>query len=262
MKIGILIDHISSLYCWQWINHSDHEYIIYRDQIHQHSADIGLWHHYQIMKQWIDYLISQQVDHIICPPVIEWYFWSTYPQISTIFRDYITHTLQYSIVGKIWFIGNQTQCQSINLLWSDINIQHIPTAHQTHNRHYHSDLPIWTSITPHLHHWLADHNPKHYICNHIIKQCIRPLKDAAVDTIVWLDWSYYACDVAISHQCNHIRWHKSNILRTIWDMYDFTPSTYAVSIHHNGNITSIQQNKKIRRMLTRWTNNDVHEITR
>jgi len=261
MKIWLVIDQLSSLYARQRMGQHDHEYIIYRDQLNQHSSQTTTTHHHQIMKQGIDYLIAQWVDHIICPPTIELHYHQQYPQILPIFQQYLAYTLRYSIVGKIGFVGSTIQCQDINLHLWDIKSQHQPAAKQVSNRHYNSTLPIWTSIDTQLTHWLQDYKPDHFIANHIIKWLLRPLKDASVDTIIWLDWAYYACDVSFTHHCRSIKRHRSETLNTIWQQQSVSSSEYSVNIHHTGTIRDLENNKKIQRLLAKWQNYSI-QITK
>ena len=261
MKIGVLIDQLSSLYHWQWMSHSNHEYIIYRDQNHQNSSQTNLPHHHTIMRQWLDYLIAQWVDHIICPPIIELYFHTQYPQILPIFHQYLVHILQYSIVGKIWFVGNTVQCESINLHRGEIKTTHIPIFKQLSNRYFNAKFPIWTSIDIHLPHRISDHKPDHPVCNQLIKSILRPLKNAAVDSIVWLDWAYYACDVSWSHHCHSIKRHPSDTVKTIFDSLDLSSSeTYNVTICYTGTLRDLQQNKRLWWLLAKGQNHQIQQL--
>jgi hypothetical protein len=273
MKIWLLIDTYSSLYCWQWMGHHDHEYIIYRDQLNQHSSQTTLAHHHTVMKQWLDYLLTQGVDHIVCPPVIELHYQSQYPQILPVFQQYIEHNLSHSIVGKIWFVGSTIQCQSINLhRWDSLASWNLDTpwglkngaktVNQSNNRHFNANFPIRTSPDHHLTHRLTDHKPDHYTCNTLIKQLLRPLKDASVDTVIWLDWSYYACDVSRSHHCRKIKRHRSDIFQQIQNSLNLpaSPTWYSVAIHHTGTLRDLQQNKKLRWMLARGQNHEITQI--
>ncbi len=274
MRIWLLIDTYSSLYCWQRMGQYDHEYIIYRDQLNQNSSQTTLAHHHSIMKAWLDYLVDQWVDYVICPPVIELHYENQYPQILPIFTQYLKHTLQHSIVGKIWFIGTPGQCESINLHWWDITSNYSPWEgghgatdgillnKQLNNRHFNPNFPIWTSIDQHLTHRLGDHRPDHYICNSLIKQLLRPLKDAAVDTIIWLDWSYYACDVSRTHHCRSIKRHRSEIVQQFFSppMKEGSGEVYSVSVHHTGTLRELEQNKKLRWLLARGQNTKVQQV--
>lgn len=286
MKIGVLIDNITSLYCWQWMGHTDHEYIVYRDQLHQYSQDTTLAHYHSIMKQWLEYLVQQWVDHIICPPTIEIHFSPQYTQILPIFQSYVTHALQHSIVGKIWFVGSNTQCESINLHWWDITTivgapwlqcplrverTSVPlegsypkdwgfAPRQLSNRHFNPNFPIRTSIDTQLTHRLLDHKPDHPTSHQHIKQLLRPLKDAAVDTVIWLNRSYYACDVSRTHHTRSIKRHRTGVLQSLTErlLQPFLASwTYRVSIHHTGTLRDLQANKKIRRLLARGKTVDI-----
>jgi len=254
MKIWIIIDQWSSLYSWLRMGHTDHKYVIYRDQLHQYSSHTTLTHYCQVMKQGIDYLITQWVDHILCPPMIEAYYHKSHPQILPLFQKYCLQALQYSIVGKIWFMGSLNQCEMINMLRWDVSQTHTPTPRQVSNRHYHTDLPFWTSPDLHLTHRLLDHKPDHPIINHQIKSLLKPLKDAAVDTMIWLDRAYRACDVSITHHSRQITRYRRDILQTIWDQLVNVKSseeTYSVQIHHTGTINLLKSNKKLWRILWR-----------
>ena len=239
----------------------DHDYIIYRDQLHQYSNQTTLTHHHTIMKQGLDYLVAQWVDHIICPPTTELHYQQDYPQIMPIFQQYISHTLQYSIVGKIGYLGSRIQCEAINLHWWTIASAHQPTSRQTTNHHYNIQLPIRINHDHHLMQRLIDHNPKHYQCNTIIKQLLKPLKDAAVDTVIWLDWAYYACDVSRAHHCRKIKRHRSDILKAIFDNFQVKSNNqYSISIHHTGTLHDLIHNKKIRRLLARGKQINIQQM--
>jgi hypothetical protein len=274
MKIGVLIDQLSSWYCWQRMGHHDHDYIIYRDQLNQNSSQTTLAHHHNIMKAWLDYLVDQWVKYIICPPMVELHFQWQYPQIAPIFTQYLTHALQHSIVGKIWFIGTPVQCQSINLHWWDIISNYSPWERengategvllnkQLNNRHFNPNFPLRTSTDIHLPHRLVDHKPDHYICNSLTKKLLRPLKDAAVDTVIWLDWSYYACDVSRAHHCRSIKRHHSNVIQQFFSplVKEGSGEVYSISIYHTGTLRDLQQNKKLRWMLARGQNHEITQI--
>lgn len=266
MKIWLIIDQLSSLYARQWLGNDEHEYLIYRDQLHQYSSHTTISNHHQIMKKGINYLIDQWVDHIICPPTIELHYQQQYPKILPIFQQYIAHTTQHSIVGKIGFIWSATQCQDINLHRWDITSQHQATSKQVSNRHYNNNLPIWTSIDLHLTHRLLDHKPDHFIINHTIKWLIRPLKNAAVDTIIWLDRAYYACDVSLTHHCRGISRHRSDILKQIfsssWSLLKplGVSWSYSITIHHTGTLHDLEQNKKLQWLLAKGQNYKIHQI--
>ncbi len=263
MRIWLLIDTYSSLYCWQWMGHHNHEYIIYRDQLHQNSSQTTLSHHHTMMKQWLEYLVAQWVDHIICPPVIELHYSTQYPQITPIFQNYLTHVLQHSTVGKIWFTGNYIQCESINIHWWEIKSSYTVIPKQINNHHFNPNFPIWSNNDIHLPHRLNNHKPDHPTCNQLIKSILRPLKDASVDTVIWLDWAYYACDVSRTHHCRHIKRHRSDTLKSIFENL-ISPEyswTYSVAIHNTGTLRDLQQNKKLWWMFTRGQNSEIKQVS-
>lgn len=263
MKIWIIIDQSTSLYSWQRMGHGDHEYMIYRDQLHQYSSQTTQAHYCMFMKQGIDYLIAQWVDHILCPPMIEAYYHKLYPQIVPVFQQYCNHILKFSLVGKIWHIGSLTQCEMINMLWWDISQSHVLTPRQVSNRHFNDDLPIRTSSDKHLPHRLSDHKPDHRIINHQIKALLKPLKDAAVDTIIWLDRAYRACDVSITHHSRQLKRHRQDVLHTIWNQLISIPSpswNYSVQIHYTGRLQDLTTNKKLWWTLWRGKTIEIQQI--
>ena len=216
MRVGIVIQHLSEITILDhlWV----HDFVIVRDQIHQHAWETTIENYHDILKSWIDTL--KDCDIVIAPPISE-LMHGTYP----LFRDYLKTIQNHSIVGKLWFIGDHVWCQYINS-YRPTHTHPTFSDHQLSNRHFHAQRPIRSSDTHHRHHRLDDYSPRSWMINNLVKYSLHGLKDAGVDTLVPLDRSYLLLATTITHHRGKMRFHKLAI--DIWQPSSLSTITFRI----------------------------------
>ena len=115
-------------------------------------------------------------------------------------------------------------------------------------------------------HFLVSLGRKNWMMHNVVKNDLNFFTDAGVDTLIPLNYGYFAYDVTISKffrtkKCNRHRIEKiAAIFATLTKEYE--KDTYSVTISHTGTLAHLQAEKKWMWMLQKGKNVviDIHQI--
>lgn len=261
MKIWILTSSPDSLYLFRFLNEYDFSYHIWYDQEWWHRWDKSSDFVQKRIERGLDYLIEQWVTKCILPPRRELAFLSNnkYKEfILPLFYTYITQqVLLWSRLGKIGLIGD----------WSDITDQRdIKTLFETYNpteiqlatKNFSQPFQFWSKDVSMRKHFLVSLGRKDRMMHNVVKSDLRYFTDAWIDTLIPLNYWYFAYDVSISKffrtkKCN---WHWLKKIASVFDALTkgYEKSTYSVTISHTWTLEQLQNEKKWMRLLQKGKN--------
>jgi hypothetical protein len=207
----------------------------------------------------MEYMSTQWATHFILPPTLELSLFhnnSTF-NILPLFNNYLIYCLNYSLVGKIWFIWWYSDISQIESLFETMNKKYILTENQNNTKKF--KLSKRTKDTSMRWYFARLFSPRHMMINKVIKTDLRYLKDANVDTIVPLDYSYFNYQKTINsffNQKKH-KFHKRDVLQKIFTniIHDqkqplITYNSTLITIYYTWSLHQISENKKWERLLS------------
>ena len=258
MKIGIIIDNIYGLSIMNMLSKYDHEYHIYIDNKRSFwwdkNREIGIkW-----VSEWIKYLESKWVYKIILPPTYEMAFLldDRYKHISqniaNIYISYLHNLVaKYSIVGKLWFLGDSADMEYLDLYISQILSDFKPSANQLGNKNFMKPFWIYRKLVP-LWKYLSNHlSANNVLLNNIIKTDLKKIKSYNIDTLVPLNYAYMIHNKSIKHYIGKIRFHDMTRIEEIWKWLGYDKSEYSVNIYMTDNNKLLISEKKRKWLLCR-----------
>jgi hypothetical protein len=155
-------------------------------------------------------------------------------------------------VGKVGFAGdwldlnvgqNLLQKLASDIVLSDnqraIKKFHVPFAWRGKN------VRLWRILLENLS-WSSP------LVNTLIKNDLKYFKNAAVDTLIPMNYSYFWAEKTISHliNTNKIRFYKIDVLEAIFSQLISSQTTpYSVSVFYTGHGEFLTKNKRLLRLL-------------
>lgn len=260
MKIWVIIDDIYWLYIMKRLSTQNHEYHIYIDNHNSFYGDKKRDHNIQNIITWIQYLQNIWVQKIILPPAYELAFLqddrykSQFENlICNIYTSYLqNYVSKYSTVGKLWFVWDLADMEFLDIYISEIFSDFKASVHQSQNKYFKYPFLIYKKITPLRKYNLQHISPDNHIINHIVKTDIRKLKSYNIDTIIPLNYSYFALWKFFDRNVKKIKFHnlfsKTDIIKNIWSQ----ESEYSCDIYFTGDDTLFLSQKKREYILSRW----------
>lgn len=253
MKIWILTSSPDNLYLFHFLHEYNFSYHIWYDQEWWHRGDKTPEFVQKRIEWGLDHLIAQWVDKCILPPSRELVFLSTEKYknyVFPLFSDYISQqVLPWSRIGKIGLVGDWSDLQ-----WANQDALKKLCANYTLNdkqqniKWFHQPLAYWSKQTPLRKHFLVSLGRKDRMMHNVVKHDLRYFTDAWVDTLIPLNYGYFAYDVTIAKfflkkKC---RWHGIKKLATVFAslVKEYKQTDYAVSISHTGTLAQLQAEKK------------------
>ena len=258
MKIGIIIDNIYGLHIMKYLSKFDHQYHIYIDNKCWYYGDNKRNDNIDNIKTWINYLSTLWVDKIILPPIYELAFLldphyqnfaqnanSSY-EIANIYTDYISYCAKYSVVGKLGFIWDLSDFEFLDIYISQILSDFNPSANQSNNKYFMKPFLIYKKETNLRKYLLQNLSPNSHIINHTVKTDLRKISSYNIDTILPLNYAYFANTKSIKHHINKIKFHDIN-----FDFLDQKNDIYSISIYISGRSEILLSQKKRKWLLCR-----------
>jgi hypothetical protein len=265
MKIGIISSGADTLALFQFLTRYDNEYLIYWDQTNFPYWEKSLNHSLDCIEKAGELLTKKWAEIIIVDPVYElalkysdnklWF------KILPLFEKYLhEYAFKHSLVGKIWVLSD---------FWSSSNVQELlekeeknyePTDEQrsikkfSYPFHYRvKSASSWTSNINDL--WV--HNP--YLIR-TMKNDLRYLKDAYVDTILPMHYSYFRMQRAIKSFFNFhkIRFHDFSVVEDCFNkLVGKSGWKYWVNVRTNQPSEFLTRNKQLIWLMQRWKSVEV-----
>lgn len=202
MRVWIVSSGIEMIPLFKFLNNFDNDYILYIDQnwfpFWEKDTDTAIW----LVKKWIEQLESRWVDAIILPPVYELLF-SEDSKILPVFKNYLLEQcLKYSLVWKIWFLWDLVDLEMIDNFFKKILSGYKLTDNQLNTKIFNKKFPIWKKHVPMRKYYLLQFWNRDRMVRKTIKNDLRYFKDAWVDTIIPLNYWYFAFDKIIRSKLN------------------------------------------------------------
>lgn len=213
MRVWIVSSGIEMIPLFKFLNKFDNDYILYIDQnwfpFWEKDTDTAIW----LVKKWIEQLESRWVDAIILPPVYELLFPED-SKILPVFKNYLVEQcLRYSLVWKIWFLWDLVDLELIDDLFKSIISSYKLTDNQVNTKIFNKKFPIWKKHVPMRKYYLLQFWNRDRMVRKTIKNDLRYFKDAWVDTIIPLNYWFFAFDKIIRSKLNfkknRFHWIKS-----------------------------------------------------
>jgi hypothetical protein len=213
----------------------------------------------------MEYMSTQWATHFIISPSIELSLLkntkeaaSRKPQATIIplFKNYLIHCLNHSLVGKIWFVGWYSDISQIESIFETMSKEYILTENQKDTKKF--KLSKRTKDTSMRWYFTRLFSSRDMMINKIIKTDLRYFKDANVDTIIPLDYSYFNHQktiISFFNQKKH-KFHKRDILGNIFENIIEENKKLIVSnpepiiIYYTGSLHLISENKKWERLIS------------
>ncbi|MBS8122379.1 hypothetical protein [Candidatus Vampirococcus lugosii] len=247
MKIGLLASYFDDLYIMTYLNKFNIEYDIYLDWLNGPYPDKGFGFSLENINRGINYLINKGVQKVIIPPIYELYL-SGDNRILPIFSNYLNFCLQKSLVGKLGFIGDISDGEKINELFYKFSSNYKLGSNQKNIKKFNFPFNIWFKQVNLWKYFLYNLGFKQDLVNKTVKTDIRYFKDANVDTVIPLNYGYFAFSKTIKNFLNtkKIRFHGNSVLEQI--IFEVLGNNgnkkYNINIHYNGNIQILINSKK------------------
>ena len=178
----------------------------------------------QTLEKRIDTLIQYGQElgctQFLLSPIVELYYIHILyknESIIPLFKNYINHCFQYSLIGKIWYIWGYMEEKNINTIHTVLSENYTLTDNQTNTKTFMQplakrtkDISMWTYFSRFT-------SSRNMIINKIIKFDLRYFKDAHVDTIIPLSYEYFNYQRTISSFFNpkKQKFHKREVMETL-----------------------------------------------
>jgi hypothetical protein len=214
----------------------------------------------------ISYMKSQWITHFICHPTIELALLENNKNrtdIIPLFTNYINYCLNHSLIGKIWFVWWYSDLNQIESIFENIKQHYKTTDNQKNIKKF--KLSKRTKDTSMRWYFPRLFSPRQMMVNKIITTDLRYFKDANIDTIIPLDYSYFNFQKTITSFFNQKKqkFHKRDILENIFKNIIqqnntlITNNIQLITVYYTWSLHLIQDNKKWKRLLSQWQQKNI-----
>ena len=271
MKIGILTSSNDMLHLFQFLNQTDHEYVVWYDDASAFWGDLSEKSVIDRVRVGMDFLLSKSVDVVVVSPLIELILDSWIVDVPSkiellpLFSNYVMkECLPFSLVGKIGLVWDYLDIKLGQEHLKKLTSTYALTDNQAGIKKFHSPL-VWRGKEVRL--WkplLEQLSRSSVLVNSLIKNDLKYFKDASVDTVIPMNYSYFAAQKTISHllSTKKIRFHSIEKLASTFDtLTAWKESAYTVSIFYTGHGEFLTRNKRLLWMLDKGKSGKL-EITK
>lgn len=252
MKIGIVTSWSDTLQLFEFLQKADHHYVIAYDQFirfGEQTYEVSL----ERIRYWVRYLQDQWCEHIILPPVYELWI-ENKEKILPLFQTYLQeYCFKYSLVGKLGLVWEFADLQQAQNLISQESKKYTLQPSQLATKTFHQSFVYWVKEVPLRKHFLQILGRRNVLVNTVIKTDMKVFKDAMVDAVIPLSYSFFAFQKTLCNFFNlkKIRFHKLEKLEEIFKNSDLTTTTYSIEIHYQGHTEFLKRDKRLMWMLQR-----------
>lgn len=209
----------------------------------------------------IDHLVGQWVTKCILPPSRELVFLSIEKYknyILPLFSTFLTQQiLPSSRVGKIGLLGDYADLEKQQAL-KDICARYTLSEKQQSTKWFQQPFAYWAKQVPMRKYFLVSLGRKDWMMHNVVKNDLNYFTDAWIDTLVPLNYGYFAYDVTIAKffrtkKCN---WHRLEKIAAVFaDLTkEYEKDTYSVTISYTGTLVHLKAEKKWMWMLQKGKN--------
>lgn len=266
MKIGIVTSWVDMLVLFRFLSKYNFQYEIVYDDLGWPWADKPLEFVLGQAEKAVAYLQEQWCEKIIVPPLVEVAFHHARKFseiILPVWNGYLLNEcLSASAVGKIWFAGEYADVKNKEL-FEQMVMNYKPNMKQQERvdqiavkkSWYSWKLSLWWNEIVMWKYYLTKLSFKSQIVHHAMKADWRYFKDAGVDTIVPVNYGFFAYETALGKFLNtkKQKFHRlASIQRQFEKLVDTNVSwTYAISLHYTGTSDHLTREKKWMQLLQR-----------
>ncbi len=238
-------------------------YCIIADTLHRPHEEQDFWQSVQHIQQLITYGETLWCTHFLLSPIYELYhkYINTYILqwiIVDLFVNYITYTYNHSLIWKIGYIWGYSNIQQIEKLHSILSKEYKPTSTQSSTKKFNHPLSKRTKTTPLRNQFIRILGKRNFLINTTIKYDLKYFKDANVDTIVPLHYSYFHFQKTITSFFNQKKqkFHKREVLVNIFkdtvspNITTVSPSI--ITVYYTWSLHLLTEHKKWEALLSQW----------
>ncbi len=195
MKIWIITSGNENLILMKILRYFDVEVIVWYDSLFWPYQDKTFDIILQRVQKWIDFLKTKKVDKIILHPIFELYFYNQNKFVDLIlplFQNYVLDfCFKYSLIGKIWIAGWFVDKKFWQKFLENLQQKYSLTENQQNIKKFHFPFAFWFKQVDLRNYFLNLHSPRQNMVNKFVKLDCRYFKDAKVDTLIPLEYSYF-----------------------------------------------------------------------
>ena len=251
MKLWIITSSPDNLYLFKFFHEHNFSYHIWYDQEWGHRWDKSPDFVQKRIESGIDYLIEQWVTKCILPPSRELVFlgiekYKNY--ILPLFSTFLTQQiLPGSRIGKIWLLWDYADLEQQQAL-KDMCATYTLSEKQQSIKWFQQPMQYWSKQVPMRKHFLVSLGRKDWMMHNVVKNDLNYFTDAWVDTLIPLNYWYFAYDVTISKffrtkKCNRHRIEKlASVFTELTKEYE--KDAHSVTISHTWTLAHLQAEKK------------------
>lgn len=252
MKIGILTSWNDMLALFSFLQRYDHEYHVWYDDNFLFWGDKSVDLVMERVAVGIEALVAKGIDTVVLPPMVELKARNEnlFPHVKVLplFENYVLENcFAYSLVGKIWFFGDRFDIQEGQKQLTILAKHYHLSENQRQISQFHFPFVYWGKEVRNWKYLLDTCSWSMPLVHHTIKQDLRFFKDAAVDTIIPCNYSYFLAQKALEKaRYTKMRFSPFSILEKIFvDLVGKGDSSYSVSIFCTGHGEFLKKEKKI-----------------
>ena len=241
-------------------------YCIIADTLHRPHEEQDFWQSIQHIQQLITYGETIWCTHFLLSPIYELYHknisaYTLQWTIIDLFTNYVAYTYNNSLIWKIGYIWGYSDIQQIETLHSILSKEYKPTSIQSSTKKFNHPLSKRTKTTPLRNQFVRILGKRNFLINTTIKYDLKYFKDANVDTIVPLQYSYFHFQKTITSFFNQKKqkFHKREVLVNIFTQLITddskqlkTQNLEITTIHYTWSPHLLTENKKWEALLSQW----------
>lgn len=182
----------------------------------------------------IKFLQQQNVSNIIIHPIFELLLIENKEKVKTdennISRDFFKnpfgivplfhfylymYCFKYSLVGKIGIVWTHLDIMLAQDFFKKKALLYQLTENQKNTKKFHSSFSYWCKSVSLRNYLLRTLVPRNYLLTHIVKHDCKYFKDANVDTLIPLQYSYFCFEKYLRHYIRKMRFHGSDAIKVL-----------------------------------------------
>lgn len=260
MTIGIAATSVEMLALFSFFRPFDHHFVVHLDLNQGFLGDKQYDDAFLAVQKSVEFL-SSKCDKIIVPPVYELAL-SSSEKILPLFQTYLQdYCFPGSLIWKLGFLAEYSDAEVIENYISHYSKIFSLTPNQTQTKKFHFPFSLWVKKTPLRKYFSLQLSSKNPSITKLIKTDLKYFKDAAIDTLIPLNYWFFLYQKTISSYfatSKKYKFHDSKalsyIFQTLAPSADEKPQ---LTIYYSGNIQPILDQKKRMRTLSRGNTTEI-----
>lgn len=258
MAIWIVTSSLSDLYLLRVLREYNFPFHVRYDQEGWDWGDKEESYVSARIEQGLRYLIDTGVTQIILPPIWELRYrnHSTYcSYVMPLFYHYMTMScLPNSRIWKLGLLGEYSDCTQQEII-ANICAGHTLTQVQSATKLFHQPIALRSCQVNMWKHFLVTLGFRNWMMHNVVKQDLHYLLDAWVDTIIPLQYGYFAYEATIAKlfRTKKCTLHRGDVIAQVFAscLGDAVAQWYAVTVSYTGTNAHLLAEKKWLRIIQR-----------